>query len=80
MECNNNTILSVVQQWDEKASLDDNLSKTNMYIGYFQSRSELLKDLSRFSQKGESPKDTFKRIVTEVRDFDKFLTETLDEK
>ena len=68
------------QQWAEQASLDDDLRKKETYLDYFQSRSELLKELSSFSQKGESPNDTFRRLVTEMRDFDKFLAEPLDEK
>ena len=80
MECNNNTILSVVQQWDEQASLDDNLRKTNMYLGYFQRRSELLKKFSRIAEKGESLNDIIRRIDAETRDFNKCLAETLDEK
>lgn len=66
------------QLWLEQGQIDDDRRRTEMYITAKREQNELMQELIPFRVKNEPLTTTFKRVVTEVQDFHKFLTETLD--
>ncbi len=66
------------QLWLEQGQIDDDHRRAEMYINAKKEENELMNELVPFREKDEPLTTTFKRVVTEVKDFHKFLTETLD--
>lgn len=70
--------LSRAELWLEQGQIDDDLHRAEMYVSAKQEQNELMQELIPFRVKNEALTTTFKRVVGEVKDFHKFLTETLD--
>ena len=66
------------QLWLEQGQIDDDHRRAEMYINAKREQNELMNELVPFREGDEALTNTFKRVVTEVKDFHKFLTETLD--
>ena len=70
--------LSRAELWLEQGQIDDDRRRAEMYITAKKEQNELMNELVAYRVKNEPLTSTFKRVVAEVQDFHKFLTETLD--